>query len=36
MGIEASADLEKLLHKIDFTGKSVCLLPYAGSVVPMP
>ena len=36
MGIEASADLDELLAKIDFTGKSVYLLPYAGSVVPMP
>lgn len=35
MGMEADHDLERLLGKIDFTGKSVYLLPYAGSVVPM-
>lgn len=36
MGIDASRDLSELMAKIDFTGKSVYVLPYAGSVVPMP
>lgn len=36
MGIEASDNLENLLSKMDFTGKRVYLLPYAGSIVPMP
>lgn len=36
MGIEAGTDLQALLGKIDFAGKDVYLLPYAGSVVPMP
>lgn len=36
MGMEASRDLSELMAKIDFTGKSVYVLPYAGSVVPMP
>lgn len=36
MGIKASRDLSELMAKIDFTGKSVYVLPYAGSVVPMP
>lgn len=35
MGIEASNELSQLLEKIDFTGKSVYLLPFAGSVVPI-
>ncbi len=36
MGIDAGKDLQAMLEKIDFTGKSVYLLPFAGSVVPMP
>jgi len=35
MGIEAGTDLGELLSKIDFTGKTVYVLPYAGSVVPV-
>ncbi len=35
MGIEASNELSQLLQKIDFTGKSVYVLPFAGSVVPI-
>lgn len=35
MGIEAGTDLEELVSKIDFTGKTVYVLPYAGSVVPV-
>ena len=35
MGIEASDDLQTLLNQIDFTGKDVYVLPFAGSVVPM-
>ena len=35
MGIEAANELSQLLEKIDFTGKSVYLLPFAGSVVPI-
>ena len=35
MGIEAANELSQLLGKIDFTGKSVYLLPFAGSVVPI-
>ena len=36
MGIEAGNDLESMVKRIDFTGKSVYVLPFAGSVVPMP
>ncbi len=35
MGIEASRDLSALMAKLDFTGKSVYVLPFAGSVVPV-
>ncbi|MCD8075037.1 MAG: nickel-dependent lactate racemase [Lachnospiraceae bacterium] len=35
MGIEAGTDLEELVSRIDFTGKTVYVLPYAGSVVPV-
>ena len=35
MGIEAANELSQLLEKIDFTGKSVYVLPFAGSVVPI-
>lgn len=35
MGIEASPDLSALMGNIDFTGKSVYILPLAGSVVPI-
>lgn len=35
MGLEADSDLDRLLAKIDFTGKDVYVLPYGGSVVPM-
>lgn len=34
MGIRASADLEALLPQIDFAGKTVYLMPSAGSTVP--
>lgn len=35
MGMEVSTDIEKLLPNVDFTGKKVYVIPYAGSVVPM-
>ncbi|MCD7764752.1 MAG: nickel-dependent lactate racemase [Lachnospiraceae bacterium] len=35
MGMEASSDLAALVKKIDFSGKKVYVLPYAGSVVPV-
>ena len=35
MGMEASGELSALLEKINFTGKTVYVLPFAGSVVPM-
>jgi hypothetical protein len=35
MGMEASTSIEELLSKIDFEGKTVYSIPFAGSVVPM-
>ncbi len=35
MGIEAGESLSQLLAQIDFAGRSVYVLPYAGSVVPV-
>lgn len=34
MGITAYSDMNTLLSKIDFTGKSVYIIPYSGSVMP--
>lgn len=34
MGITAFSEIEKLLEQVDFTGKSVYVLPYGGSVMP--
>lgn len=36
MGMEAYTDIEAMLKEIDFTGKSVYVIPFGGSVVPMP
>ncbi len=35
MGMEAGQDLTELVKKIDFTGKKVYVLPFAGRVVPV-
>lgn len=35
MGMEAYTSLDALLEGMDFTGKSVYVIPYGGSVVPM-
>ena len=35
MGLKADDRLEHILSQVDFTGKSVCLMPYAGSVIPV-
>ena len=35
MGMTAGNDLKQLVKQIDFTGKKVYILPYAGSVVPI-
>ncbi len=35
MGMTAGNDLKQLVKQIDFTGKKVYVLPYAGSVVPI-
>jgi hypothetical protein len=35
MGMEAYKTPEELLNGIDFTGKSVYVVPFGGSVVPM-
>lgn len=35
MGMKPFTDINELLKNIDFEGKSVYVLPYGGSVVPM-
>ncbi|MDO4960451.1 MAG: nickel-dependent lactate racemase [Eubacteriales bacterium] len=35
MGMEPYTDIDELMKHIDFTGKSVYVVPYGGSVVPM-
>lgn len=36
MGIHAGDTLASLLDQIDFSGKTVCVMPSAGSTVPLP
>lgn len=35
LNIDSYKNIEKLLEKVDFEGKDVCVLPYGGSVVPL-